>query len=226
MIAYSINSRPGPLRLTTPPPVSRFDPVRIPRRFAGVATGRTCQRAREAVEVETVNPEALVDGLEFLLVDAHALFDPLTGLPGPALVLDRIDVALARARRLRRRVGVFVLYDACVSGSRQMSVQALATMLRTDVRPDDTIARVASRTFVVVCNDLERDEDAERILERLLTHVDDACRIGVALGSPFDRARDVLARATNRAVTAPTKGRRRRWPVPDCRKAHFARRAG
>ena len=45
--------------------------------------------------METVNPEALVDGLEFLLVDAHTLFDPLTGLPGPALVLDRIDVALA-----------------------------------------------------------------------------------------------------------------------------------
>jgi hypothetical protein len=26
--------------------------------------------------VETTNPEALVDGLEFLLVDAHTLFDP------------------------------------------------------------------------------------------------------------------------------------------------------
>jgi GGDEF domain-containing protein len=171
-------------------------------------------------------PDAFVDGLEYLLVDAHTLFDPLTGLPGPALVLDRIDVALARARRMRHRVGVFVLYDACVAGSRALSVQALATMLRTDVRPDDTIARVASRTFVVVCNDLERDEDAEGILERLLGHVDDACRIGMALGTPFDRARDVLARATNRAVTAVPKGRSRRWPTTDCRKSHFARRAG
>jgi len=40
--------------------------------------------------------------------------------------------------------------------------------LRSSLRVDDTIARVGTREFVVVCNDLSSGEDVPRIVERLL----------------------------------------------------------
>ena len=156
-----------------------------------------------------MDSERILDGSEFLLVPQVALVDPLTGLPGPALLLDRVEVALARARRTVRRVAVFVLYDVCGIGSSDPPVRELAERLRAAVRPDDTVARVANRTFVVVCNEIELEREAVRIAFRLLDLVGDSCRVGMALGRGCDPARDVLARAANRALSAFPKARMR-----------------
>jgi GGDEF domain-containing protein len=128
-----------------------------------------------------------------------ALFDPVTGLPGPELLLDRVNVALARARRTGRRVGVFAFCGAC-RDTDDAAVRELVSRLCDEVRADDTVARVTDRTFFVVCNDIEFDQDAGAIVGRLLKHVAGTCRYGVALGSPFDDARELLARAAHRAT--------------------------
>lgn len=117
------------------------------------------------------------------------------------LLIDRVNVALARARRLRRRVGVFMFCDACAGDD--VAARELACLLSSEVRPDDTVARVTDRTFVVACNDVQRDEDAGHIVGRLLKHVAGTCHFGVALGSPSDDARELLARAAQRAQPHP-----------------------
>ena len=143
--------------------------------------------------------------LAFGLIDDEALYDPVTGLPGPALLVDRVGVALARARRLRRRVGIYVLCDACAP-SDDDAARRVARLLRSEVRPDDTVARITDRTFVVACNDLQYETDVQRIAARLIRHADHASHIGIALGTPSDDARELLARtarfATPRIPTA------------------------
>jgi GGDEF domain-containing protein len=152
------------------------------------------------VNVETLNNDTQTTcGTAATRAGYLALFDPVTGLPGPELLLDRVSMSLARARRTGRRVGVFAFCGACRS-SDDAVVRELVSRLCGEVGPDDTVARVTDHTFFVVCNDIEFDQDAGRIVGRLLKHVAGTCRYGVALGSAFDDARELLARAAHRAT--------------------------
>jgi GGDEF domain-containing protein len=130
--------------------------------------------------------------LAFGLVDEPGLHDPVTRLPGVALLIDRVTVSLARARRTHRRLGIFVLCDACPPNDDRAALE-LAEALCRAVRPDDTVARITERTFVVTCNDVEFDVDALRIARRLSRYVDPDCCIGVSLGIPSDDPGKLLA---------------------------------
>ena len=140
---------------------------------------------------------------QFILASKRVLLDPVTRLPDPALLLDRVEMALARARRDRGRVAVFVLYD--VAGTEGPGIREVGDRLQSVVRPDDTVSRVAGRTFVVVCNHTDTDAAADTIGARLLDHVGRGCRMGRALGTAEDDARDLLAAAAYRAVGATPK---------------------
>src|SRR3990170_845517 len=88
----------------------------------------------------------------------EGLFDAVTGLPRWALLLDRTEVALARAQRANRKVAVFVLADVQTFSGAVTDVQRFVAALRGKVRSDDTIARVADQTFVIICNNIGRDK--------------------------------------------------------------------
>ncbi|HZP28159.1 MAG TPA: hypothetical protein VFC99_04355 [Acidimicrobiia bacterium] len=150
--------------------------------------------------------DAGTDGVApFPLEPNTELYDPLTGLPGPVLLIDRLEVALASARRRGGRVAVFVLFDACLTGAGEPPVWIVANRLRSLVRPDDTVARATNRTFAVVCNAVTSTADAESIADRLLEPVGGSCRLGLAIGGPRKDARALLARAVHRAASAPAK---------------------
>jgi hypothetical protein len=134
------------------------------------------------------------------------LFDAETGLAGDLLLLDRLVVGLARARRFNRYVLV-VWFEIKPPAPQDAvaSVRALAGGLQDAVRPDDTVARVGDWEFVVLCNDLAHADAVERIVRRLHNSIrramrcaegDEAlARIGTALGQPNQSAQLVLARA-------------------------------
>lgn len=129
----------------------------------------------------------------------EALFDPATRLVGAALLRDRLEVALARATRQHRLVGVlFVHVDvpddvAQTAGDDFDLLPLMAGRLRSAVRPDDTVGRVGDHDFVVVCNDLVEVGDVDVISERLRSV------IGVRVF--LDESKSVLS-AEVRAVTA------------------------
>jgi GGDEF domain-containing protein len=81
-----------------------------------------------------------------------------------------------------------------------LAIGDLVEGLRDSLRADDTVARVASRTFVVVCNEIERDEDAATITERLLSEAGIVAHVGIALGEPNDDAGKMLNRAAAQAA--------------------------
>jgi diguanylate cyclase (GGDEF)-like protein len=116
----------------------------------------------------------------------QATHDALTGLPNRALFLDRLDHALARARRSAGKVAVVfldlddfkIVNDTCGHAAGDAVLVGLAPRLAGALRPGDTIARFGGDEFVVLCEDLAGGDDAIQIGRRII----DACREPFRIG--------------------------------------------
>lgn len=126
------------------------------------------------------------------------LFDPATGLPTWALLIDRIDMALARAQRTNRQLAVFVIDTPRPLDGSLHDVVTFARGLRSKLRPDDTVARTGSETFIVICNEIERGEDVVGIARRLVGELGVSCGLGAALSDMGESADQLMLRATAR----------------------------
>jgi GGDEF domain-containing protein len=126
------------------------------------------------------------------------LLDKLTGLPRWALLIDRTGVALARARRTGNQVAVFVLDDPRFD-SGPPDILRVAEVLKSRVRPDDTLARIGDRRFAVLCNEIQ-DGDAALVARRLISGTGIRCSLGVALGDNDEPPDAVIGRALLEAV--------------------------
>lgn len=126
---------------------------------------------RDVVEERRASPAR-----EPPLAVAPPLRDSLTGLPGEALVQDRLSVALTQAYRYRARVGVMVVdldrfaeVNATIGrASADRLLRAAARRLTLCVREGDTVARVGGDRFVLVLAGLRHAEDAGKIAEKMV----------------------------------------------------------
>ncbi len=104
-----------------------------------------------------------------------AQYDNLTGLPNRALLHDRIDTAVAVARRNKGRLALLYLdldrfkdvNDTLGHAAGDQLLQAVAQRLRDCVRDADTVARLGGDEFVVLIAALTRQEDAETVAEKI-----------------------------------------------------------
>jgi len=116
----------------------------------------------------------------------RAARDPLTGLPTRALFLDRLDAVLARLERHPGLVAVLVLdLDRFGQTAERVGVDAadgvlvaVAGRLRGVLRPSDTVARLGSDEFAVLCQDLRDGRDAVRLAERIASGLDTPFAVG------------------------------------------------
>ncbi len=105
----------------------------------------------------------------------QARHDPLTGLPNRLMFLERLDGALARARRSGRALAVVFLdlddfkeiNDSRGHDAGDLTLTALTGRLSAAVREGDTLARLGGDEFVVLCEDLESEDEALAIAERI-----------------------------------------------------------
>ena len=150
----------------------------------------------------------------------QALHDPLTGLPNRALLVDRLEHALARSRRDGTGVGaIFVDLDHFKTVNDRLGHEAgdellrqVAARLGAVVREDETLARLGGDEFLVVTS---CEGDAAALLPR-------AERLRAALGDPFPLPGGAhrLDASLGVAVAAPDSdgtragARRRRRDVP------------
>jgi diguanylate cyclase (GGDEF)-like protein len=106
----------------------------------------------------------------------QALHDSLTGLPNRALILDRIDRMLARARRERTPVAALFLdlddfkdiNDALGHNAGDELLAGVGARLASALREGDTVGRLGGDEFVVLVEGASLAEGAEVVAERIL----------------------------------------------------------
>jgi GGDEF domain-containing protein len=122
-----------------------------------------------------------------------SLFDAVTGLPnGWALLIDRLEVALARCRRTGSLVAVFVLDEPRLFCEGRFD--GVVASLRAQLRIDDTLARIGDHRLVIVCTDIADDAEAARLARHMIHDAGVICSLGVALGGADDSSDELLAR--------------------------------
>lgn len=128
-----------------------------------------------------------------------ALFDPASGLPGRALLYDRLVVALARTRRSGTAVGVYF-----VRASRPIGEAALleaGARLVDLLRADDTVARWAPTELVAACH--LRDQQEAPVVARRIAKLfqtgwhSTTMTVAYAVGRANDDPGEVLHRAAH-----------------------------
>lgn len=119
---------------------------------------------------------AAKDMTDRMLLERQALHDPLTHLPNRLLLMDRARQALSRLDRGHGVVAMlFIDLDKfkAVNDSLGHSVGdrlliAIAERLATLMRDSDTVARLGGDEFVVLAEDVESNEEALALGERVL----------------------------------------------------------
>jgi len=111
---------------------------------------------------------------ERMLFDAR--HDALTGLPNRTLSEDRLEQALARARR-RKQIFAVVCID--LDGFKSINdnfgheagdelLRTVAVRLRARIRHSDTLARVGGDEFLAIIEDCSSDSAAQSVAESLI----------------------------------------------------------
>ena len=174
-------------------------------------TDLTAQKAQEGeiARLQKMQAERLAQ-----LQDAQALLtrqathDALTGLPNRAVLMDRIEQALARAKRSRHCTAVFFvdidhfkqINDNFGHAEGDRVLEAVGEQLGAVLRTSDTVARIGGDEFVVLAHDVDNQLHAVdiggRLIERLETQgpvTDNGVPVGVSIGIAVSTAGDGTA---------------------------------
>ena len=171
----------------------------------------------------------------------QATHDSLTGLPNRALLLDRLETALARIERGGGQCAVLFLdidrfktiNDSLGHAAGDRLLQIVGERLAAVVRPQDTVARLGGDEFVVLAEHIDSGPQAVELAERLRAAiagpadlgkkvVSISCSVGIAL-SDHHGADALLQQADTALYRAKGRGRNR-WEMYDQAMRIVARR--
>lgn len=177
----------------------------------------------EAAELARDLESALLRHAESLLANL-ALHDPLTGLPNRRLLMDRLEVSVARSARGSGLALLFIDLDAFKSINDTYGhdigdavIVEVGQRLVRGARASDTVARLGGDEFVVLCDDVDEDAInavAGRILAEVSKPLDVRGReirvtvsVGVALGVEGIEPQELVRRADAAMYRAKDNGR-------------------
>ncbi len=114
-----------------------------------------------------------------------ATHDILTGMPNRRLFIDRLEGAMARARRTKCACALLFLdldrfkavNDMLGHQTGDALLQALALRLEGAIRASDSLARIGGDEFTVICEDLTSGTDVAAVAEKILRALDRPFRI-------------------------------------------------
>jgi len=116
----------------------------------------------------------------------QAFHDTLTALPNRALLLNRLEQALARSARTGDAIGLLfvdldnfkVINDSLGHEAGDTLLQTIAERLRGCIRPGDTVARLGGDEFVILLEELSDSGEAEGVAERATEAIHLPFRLG------------------------------------------------
>ncbi|UUY06284.1 EAL domain-containing protein [Svornostia abyssi] len=156
----------------------------------------------------------------------RALHDELTGLPNRTLLLEHVATAQARARRSGEVLALLLLdidnfkltNDALGHETGDQMLRAVGERLSTGMRAMDIVARFGGDEFVILCEGLKDEDEADALARRVQfllqqqVSVDDrwmsvSASIGIAIGSGGEAAEDLLRDADTAMYAAKRRAR-------------------
>ena len=119
-------------------------------------------------------------------LEFQAYHDPLTGLPNRALFADRLNLALARARRHQEPIAVLYadldhlkrVNDTLGHTIGDLLLKQAALRFRSLVREEDTVARFGGDEFVVLLSRVKDGTVAARVAEKLVARMNEPMEVG------------------------------------------------
>jgi two-component system cell cycle response regulator len=158
-----------------------------------------------------------------------SVYDPLTGLPGRRLTMDRIAAAIEHARRHKTMAAVLcididgfrMVNDQYGRGHGDELLKAIASRLSHRMRKEDTVARIGGDAFLIVLRDIHAPAAAARPAQEILhvlsmpvpvgdTALDITGSIGIAIWPlDADDPEQLIVRADQALYEAKQGGRNR-----------------
>ncbi|OYT96558.1 MAG: deoxyuridine 5'-triphosphate nucleotidohydrolase [Pseudomonas sp. PGPPP3] len=123
-------------------------------------------------------------------LDHLAQHDPLTGLPNRRMFFERLQQAIANARRTHQPLALLFIdldYFKEINDNHGHALgaevlKAVARLLSSATREVDTVARLGGDEFVILFNVLEEPQDIQRVVHKLHERFQSPLRIdGLAL---------------------------------------------
>ena len=126
-----------------------------------------------------------------------ATHDPLTGLANRTLFEDRFSHATLNAVRLRKKVAILMcdvnefkgINDNFGHSFGDLVLQKIAKKLQATIRSSDTIARYGGDEFVIILEQLNTTQDAQKLLESCksnfplqVTKEQQTCEVHMSIG--------------------------------------------
>jgi diguanylate cyclase (GGDEF)-like protein len=110
------------------------------------------------------------------IIQQQAFHDALTGLPNRILFTDRLNLALAEARRSQQSLAVMfmdldrfkTINDTLGHSAGDALLQEVAKRVKDCLRESDTVARWGGDEFTLLLPDISHVEDATRTAQRIL----------------------------------------------------------
>ncbi len=149
----------------------------------GIYTSKDIEQGAEFIGMYGVIRDITENKRNEALLQHHENHDQLTGLPNRALLHDRLKMAMAQARRCNNLIGLLfldidrfkVINESLGHLAGDKILQQVTQRLSSNLREEDTLARISGNEFMLLLPNISTREDAASMAQKII----DGCTVPI-----------------------------------------------